>query len=410
MKVGIYFSSEKRDGGVYQYSLSILEALEKIKKNQYIIFSTSAELPKKYRKNKKFKVVDLYIKERSSFYEFRNKITSHDIFFVDSFFDFVDKLGFFKLLTPILKIAQAKIIREINKNDLDIIIYPATSNLSFLVDTPSLVAVHDLQHIVMSSFKEAVAWGRKQYRNYLYKNICEKPGLIIVNSEVGKEDLVKYFKVEESRVSILPYLPSETLNNRLSKAQLGKVKEKLYLPNNYFFYPSKFWPHKNHIRLIKALKMLVEKGFDVNLVLSGSKKADFSTFHKVMKLANDLGLSKNVIYLGYLEGNDFSAVYKLALALVMPTFFGPTNIPVYEAWHMGVPVITSDLRGCREQVADGSGLVVNPRSPKDMAKKMEMLINDIKLRDLLIRRGRRNLKSWTINEFSQKLGEIINNF
>ena len=34
----------------------------------------------------------------------------------------------------------------------------------------------------------------------------------------------------------------------------------------------------------------------------------------------------------------------------MPTFFGPTNIPVLEAWALGCPVLTSDIRGIREQV------------------------------------------------------------
>jgi glycosyltransferase involved in cell wall biosynthesis len=49
--------------------------------------------------------------------------------------------------------------------------------------------------------------------------------------------------------------------------------------------------------------------------------------------------------------------YKNALALVMPTYFGPTNIPPLEAFHWGCPVCYSDLPGLREQVGDAAFLM-----------------------------------------------------
>ena len=41
--------------------------------------------------------------------------------------------------------------------------------------------------------------------------------------------------------------------------------------------------------------------------------------------------------LGELPGEDVAPLYAGAVALVMPTFFGPTNIPVLEAWAVGCP-------------------------------------------------------------------------
>jgi glycosyltransferase involved in cell wall biosynthesis len=37
----------------------------------------------------------------------------------------------------------------------------------------------------------------------------------------------------------------------------------------YFIYPASFWPHKNHIRLIKAFKTFSERNDDFKLVLTG---------------------------------------------------------------------------------------------------------------------------------------------
>ena len=45
-------------------------------------------------------------------------------------------------------------------------------------------------------------------------------------------------------------------------------------------------------------------------------------------------LNDQVRSLGYLPDEDISALYSGAVALVMPTFFGPTNIPFLEAWAM----------------------------------------------------------------------------
>jgi glycosyltransferase involved in cell wall biosynthesis len=53
--------------------------------------------------------------------------------------------------------------------------------------------------------------------------------------------------------------------------------------------------------------------------------------------------------LGYVAEEDISGLYAAAQALIMPTFFGPTNFPVLEAWALGCPVLSADVRGIRGQ-------------------------------------------------------------
>ena len=63
-----------------------------------------------------------------------------------------------------------------------------------------------------------------------------------------------------------------------------------------------------------------------------------------------------------------SCLYAGATGVVLPTFFGPTNIPVIEAWAMGVPVLTSDIRGIREQCGDAASSSTRRRwRPSPMA-------------------------------------------
>jgi PAS domain S-box-containing protein len=90
----------------------------------------------------------------------------------------------------------------------------------------------------------------------------------------------------------------------------------------------------------------------------------------------------------------------------MPTFFGPTNIPVLEAWSFGCPVLTSDIRGIREQMADGA-VLVDPRSVESIAEGIYRLWTDENLRRQLTDAGRRRLSSYTADDFRNRLLEIL---
>jgi glycosyltransferase involved in cell wall biosynthesis len=75
-----------------------------------------------------------------------------------------------------------------------------------------------------------------------------------------------------------------------------------------------------------------------------SERRSSGVFREVMSLSCQLGLEKEIHYLGYVPNEDMSGIYAEAVALVMPTFFGATNIPILEAWAFGCPVLTSDIR------------------------------------------------------------------
>jgi len=409
MRIGIYFTSSKNQGGVYSYSISILEALARIPGNRYIVLSGSPDIPKKFYSNKNFQIIDLQINERQNILRLRDRIS----YFIAAFFPFIMplfyRIGVFNLATPIYKLAQQKYIKTLNEYDLDLVFYPSSSNLSFLTDIPSVVTVHDLQHRINPQFKEVSAGGRWENREYTYSNISKTAFKILVDSQVGKEDLINFYKTDPDKVVILPYLAPSYISKNIRIDEAKAVCKNLGLPEKFIFYPANFWPHKNHLGLVRAIYDLKKKGKMVNLVLTGSKEADFSSFNEVSNYVKIHGLAKQVLFLGYVDNNQISAIYKASSFLIMPTFFGPTNIPILEAWVMGTPVITSDIRGCRDQLGK-AGLLINPESSSDMAKKIWRLYNDDKLQSKLIRLGKTRVSEWTFSDFSQRIDKIIKDF
>ena len=85
-----------------------------------------------------------------------------------------------------------------------------------------------------------------------------------------------------------------------------------------------------------------------------------------------LGIAGQILIPGFVSSSDMSYLYKNALALVMPTYFGPTNLPPLEAFSMGVPVIYSGPQHLAQFVEDAA-LLVDLNNSSDLAEKLHLI-------------------------------------
>ena len=61
-------------------------------------------------------------------------------------------------------------------------------------------------------------------------------------------------------------------------------------------------------------------------------------------------LIDRIVFAGFVSDSDIPYLYRQSLALVMPTYFGSTNMPPLEAFQLGVPVLYSNIDGAKEQL------------------------------------------------------------
>jgi glycosyltransferase involved in cell wall biosynthesis len=162
--------------------------------------------------------------------------------------------------------------------------------------------------------------------------------------------------------------------------------------------------HKNHGRLIEALDKVKKACPDISLVLVGSQ--DKNGYKEVRMLVNRLDLQENVIFMGYVPDGDMPEFYRRARALVMPTFFGPTNIPPLEAFSLGCPVAISGIYGMPEQVGDAA-MLFDPESVEDIAGCMNRLWTDDELRERLVVKGKERVANWEQRHFNRRFNEIM---
>lgn len=310
-----------------------------------------------------------------------------------------------------------KIFQKVNdfeiffkKNNIDLI-YFLSPNIyaDSLEEINYITTVWDLCHRDDPEFPE-VRWDRQfEARESNYKSILQRAVAVLADSDLGKQNIVKRYGIDDSRVHVMPFEAS-CASRAATTGRIDEpvdIKNKYQLNNPYIFYPAQFWAHKNHVYLLTGLKDLeVKYGIQIDVIFCGSDKGNKSY---VAQYAQNLGLSERVRFAGFVSDTEMNHLYKQSFALVMPTYFGPTNLPPLEAFELGVPVLYSDKAGLRDQV-DGAGLLMDLKNPHSMVEHIFKLWSEPDLRAELIKAGYEKLTYLNKSDRSIILQKIIEDF
>lgn len=289
--------------------------------------------------------------------------------------------------------------RILIRQHCDLWIFPSQDIWSYRINIPSLVSIHDLMHRYEKRFPEVSVDGEYEERENCYKQICKWSKAILVDSKVGKEQVVESYGADCNKIYELPFVAPQYIYDSKSS---DKFDKRYKLPEKFLFYPAQFWEHKNHKRLVLAVNSLVSKHPDINMVFVGSKKNGYeSVFDMVCKL----GLDKKIFFFGYVPNEDMPEFYRRARGMIMPTFFGPTNIPPLEANALGCPVAVSRIYAMPDQLQDAA-IYFDPLSVEQMVDAIERIWTDDLLCADLKKHGLMRSGQWNQQGFNKKLYEI----
>lgn len=267
-------------------------------------------------------------------------------------------------------------------------------NLNIKVIAP----VHDLMHRYEGRFPEV----RDNYdgRELLLSSVAKYAWCIMTDSKIGRKQFIesysKYIRQKHTHIISLPFIVPEHIAER--------EEEFIATPEKYIFYPAQFWRHKNHINLLKAINLLVADIPDIHLILVGSEK---NSMKEVVQYIIEQKLTDNITIKGFVSDGNITYLYRHAVGMIMPSYFGPTNIPPLEAMALGCPVAVSNKYAMPEQVGD-AGLLFNPDSPEEIAECIRKLWLDENIRREMIRKGYQRMGKWNVESFTERLQKIVN--
>jgi glycosyltransferase involved in cell wall biosynthesis len=135
-----------------------------------------------------------------------------------------------------------------------------------------------------------------------------------------------------------------------------------------FLVVAEFNRGKRHRDTVEALALTNRPDFHVAFAGIGPE------LEPVRTLAADRGVTNRVHFLGY--RSDVPTLLRAATALILPSEREGLPRSIMEAMALGVPVIGADVRGIRDLVARGAGIVVPVADPGRLANAMTLLADD----------------------------------
>jgi glycosyltransferase involved in cell wall biosynthesis len=171
------------------------------------------------------------------------------------------------------------------------------------------------------------------------------------------------------------------------------------------FCVARLSPEKGHAFLIRALRLLIEKGHELELLLAG----DGPSKEKLKKLAKELGIANHVKFLGFLREDEIIQELQSSDLFVLPSFVEGVPVCIMEAMAIGVPVIATNIAGTSELIEDGrSGLLVRPSDPEALANAVAKMIEDYDFRLSAAELGRRKVMGeFDVHQETAKLNEYL---
>lgn len=221
-----------------------------------------------------------------------------------------------------------------------------------------IATVLDLCHRDTPEFPEAREYARFAVRERLYRSVLPPAYLILTDSSELAAATSRRYGIDAERLLPMPFSPAPSL------AAASPASAKYDLPEGYFFYPAQFWAHKNHVRILQALVLLRDDGLKLRVVFAGGDPGNRA---HVERFVEDNALRDQVRLLGFVPQEDMRGLYEGCRAVVMPTYFGPTNLPPLEAWLLRKPLIYS--AHFKAQAGDAA-LLVDPDDARALADAM----------------------------------------
>lgn len=380
-RIALYIDTDFNGTGVTQYIKSLLKALESLSPDycNLTVFYTS----NKWREYlNKFKHIDpIFIERKKTLNYFYQVLLSFGLF----------------SLSNILAQKFDKIIKYIDNKNYDYVIFPSSDTIACFFKSNVIGTVHDLMHRYKRNFKESSSFLRYHYREVYYKHLLLTSKAIFVDSNLGKQQVLESYKFVNAKLFVLPYIAPDYLYDDISA--LNEILKYQDLPKKYLFYAAAFWPHKNHINLLKAIKLLNKNNNNINLLLAGKKNREY---RNLKKFVDENNINDQVTFLGYIPDKEIIYYYKNAFAMIMPTFYGPTNIPPIEATLLDCPSLVSNIYAMPEQMEDAA-LYFDPNNPQDIADKIELLLNNDDLRNVLLINGNKIKAKFSQQRFKKDL-------
>ena len=309
-----------------------------------------------------------------------------------------------------------KTVKEV-KPDL-VYITPNSAAAPFYKDFITVMMLKGMgQRLVMHFHNKGVATRQNRWLdNWLYRRYFKDVKLILL-ADALYEDVKKYVKRENVFVcpNAIPEIGMATecmasKSNATITSTCNRSPRILWLTN--------IMKTKGIMEFLAALKILKDKGvkFQVDFVGGLTKEMTGDEFDMALIMN---GLNGCCTYHGPKYGEEKYVFFRNADIFVLPSYTEALPVSILEAMQFGVPVVASNVGGVSAEVEDSvTGYLLGGKQPimlntfrpdaREIADKLEKLLNDADLRHKMGTAGREKFeKEFVLEVFEKRMKEVL---
>lgn len=240
------------------------------------------------------------------------------------------------------------------------------------------------------------------YKKYFYQ-FAKQSSRIATVSEYSKNDIHNLYGIDVEKIDVV-YNGCNELYKPLSDQEKTEIQHKYANGNPYFLFVGLIHKRKNLDSIFKAFDIFKRRdSHNTKFIVVGSKKGfsgDIENAYLSMKYKDD------VIFLGRKEISELIKITGGAEAMIYTSLFEGFGIPILEAFHAGIPVITSNTTSMPE-IAGNGALIVDPYNVQQIADAMITLSENKQLALELVEKGNIIKKHFSWENTANKLWQTI---
>ncbi len=181
---------------------------------------------------------------------------------------------------------------------------------------------------------------------------------------------------------------------KIAKFQFKYTLSQIIKENKIILFAGRLRKQKNLERVLRAFAKALKDYSQIFLLIAGAGPQK----KELLRLAQELRISKKVRFLGRLYLEDLRCAYHSSDFFLFPTLYEGQGRVVIEALSAGLPVIGSNYGPVPELVPNGvKGLLVNPLNIEDIFRAILKMASDDDFRERLSKNCMKNM-----NQFSFK--------
>lgn len=148
------------------------------------------------------------------------------------------------------------------------------------------------------------------------------------------------------------------------------------IKKNYILFSGTLYEGKGYKDLIRAFAKIAKKFPEWKVVFAGNGEIEIGR-----DLANSLGIGQQVIFCGWVHGEDKDRLFRESQVLCLPSYAEGFPMAVLDAWAYTLAVITTPVGGIPDVAVDGENILLFDSGDVDeLSVKLEMIISSNKLR------------------------------